>query len=277
MKKKRSFRRLLSYEFRIGAKVTVFRYMFICLMLLMLIGSVAYQAHQTGQPLRFWDMYSDMWMGVPIYVDNQISQFKLPVLIVFMVTFMLFLVGSYPKQDMQGYGKYEFLYASRKRWWVSKCIWVFLNILAYYAVLMLMLAVFTLVQAKSLESLSVSLSATFLSVGKSKTGFLCNVVLLPLLTAEALGMLQTFVGVFLKPIYGYVVIETVIIVSAYKENPFLIGNYMMMLRNRFFVPGPSMEFKVGVIICIILYVILFLGGYVLIRHRDILLREDELD
>ncbi|RHR21907.1 hypothetical protein DWX43_23125 [Clostridium sp. AF19-22AC] len=277
MKRKQSLCKLLAYEFKIGSKLTIYRYIFTSILLMFIIGLLIYHAHQTGRHLQFWDMYTELWEGVPIYIKGRTSEFKLPVLIVFTQTLMLFLVGSYPRREMQGYGKYEFLYTSRRKWWFSKCVWVSSNILLFYVLLMLILAILVLVQEKNIIFLSLDSSSIFITADRNRVQMLLNVVLLPFLVSETLGMIQTFIGIFLKPIYGYVISEAIIIVSAYKLNPLLIGNYMMMLRNRFFVPESNIGLREGVITCLGVYIFLFYIGCILIRKADILAKGNELD
>lgn len=277
MKKKQSLCKLLTYEFKIGSRLTISRYIFTSIMLMFVIGLLIYQAHQTGQRLQFWDMYTELWEGVPIYIKGRTSEFKLPVLIVFTQTLMLFLVGSYPRREMQGYGKYEFLYTSRRKWWLSKCVWVSSNILLFYILLMLILAILVLIQEKSISFLSLDSASIFTEAGRNRAQILLNIVLLPFLVSETLGMMQTFIGIYLKPIYGYVISEAIIIVSAYKLNPLLIGNYMMMLRNRFFVQESNIGLREGVITCLAVYILFFYIGCILIRKADILVKGNELD
>lgn len=277
MKKKQSLCRLLAYEFKIGSKLTIYRYIFTSILLMFVIGLLTYHAYQTGQHLQFWDMYFELWEGVPIYIKGRTSEFKLPVLIVFTQTLMLFLVGSYPRREMQGYGKYEFLYTSRRKWWFSKCAWVFSNILLFYVLLMLILVIPVLVQEKSISFLSLDSTSIFMASGRNRAQILLNVVFLPFLVSETLGMIQTFISIFLKPIYGYVISEAIIVVSAYKLNPLLIGNYMMMLRNRFFVPEANIGLREGVMTCLSVYILFFYIGCKLIRKADILVKGNELD
>ncbi len=276
MRQKKNFINLLKYEFKIDFRMAGMRYLFCCFIIIFIICLLMHHSYQSGEQVQFWDLYMELWEGIPEYVKGRTSCFKLPVLIMLTQTIILFLIGNIPKQGMKGYGRFEFIYSSRRKWWVSKCMWVFINILLFYMILILMLSLFIIIKEKDIELMHLGTSINYQLIDVSKRVFVLNILLLPIFVSEVLGIIQTFIGVFFKPIFGYVVAESIIVVSAYKVSPLFIGNYQMMMRNRLFSGKSEIDLTRGTIICFVLYTVLFICGSFFIKKEDILAL-DELD
>ncbi|MDD3278020.1 MAG: hypothetical protein PHG16_03950 [Lachnospiraceae bacterium] len=274
MKSRVPLRKLIWYDLRVGTKVNIYRYLFATVILVFISELVLLLAHDNHLSLQLWDLFYQIFEGLPEYTKERESQFQLPVLLMMFQLFMLFTIGSYPKQDICGYGRNVFLESgSRKRWWGSKCVWLCVNIMVYYVLAIFILAICLWVQGSPV-SFKVTDSMTFQQVGKNTVSFFGNLLLLPLLVSETMGILQLFIGVFLRPIWGYGVSIALLVISAYKVNPLLIGNYFMMARNRYFSLDGKLSMTEGSIVCLILFLgIMILGSWMMGRY-DILNKGD---
>lgn len=274
MKNKVSLRKLIWYDLRVGTKVNLYRYLFAIVILVFISELVLLLAHDNSLSLQFWDLLYKIFEGLPEYKKERASQFQLPVLIMVFQLFMMFIIGSYPKQDICGYGRNVFLESgSRKRWWISKCVWMCVNIIVYYVAAVFILGICLSIQ-ESIHSFKIADSMIFQQVGKDSVSFLINLLLLPLFTSETIGILQLFIGVFIKPIWGYTFSIALLVISSYKVNPLLIGNYFMMARNRYFSLDGKLGVAEGSIVCMILFIgVVILGSWIIGRY-DILNKED---
>lgn len=266
MKNRASLHKVVSYDLRVGNRQIAARYLVSAAIIIFLCGLLVEEGKIEGISGSFWDLCVSFFGGVEEYnrLDRN-SQFRLPVFLILHQFFMLFLVGSYPKENMERNGIHVFTECGdRKKWWLSKCIWVAVNISVYYA----MTYIFLKLLAVGIEKYATVIRSSELIVQAGGMGveLLANLFLLPLLASIAMGMIQLFIGIFLKPIWGYVIICFLVVLSAYKTNIWFIGNHIMMLRNRFFSAG-----KIGLTegVCVDLFIIalcLILGSLFIQRY-----------
>lgn len=266
MRNKTSLHKVAAYDFRVGNRQIAVRYLVSVAVILFLCGLLAEECKIEGISGDFWELCFSFFGGVEEYnrLDRN-SQFRLPVFLILHQFFMLFLVGSYPKENMEKNGIHVFTECrDRKKWWLSKCIWVAVNISFYYAMTYIFLKLLAVVIVKNTNG--IGNSEFIVQAGGMRVELLANLFLLPLLASVAMGMIQLLAGIFLKPIWGYVIICFLVVLSAYKTNIWLIGNHIMLLRNRFFSAG-----KIGLTegVCVDLLIIalcLILGSFFIQRY-----------
>ena len=64
-----------------------------------------------------------------------------------------FLVMSYPKNDLEGVGlNVLILSKSKKIWWISKCLWIFVSVFSIYLLIGIIAMLFTLLSGGTLEA-----------------------------------------------------------------------------------------------------------------------------
>lgn len=275
MNEKRSCRffKEMQYELQIGAKLTKTRYIE-CLIVFSLLTIILIRNEEY---INYWDLCTRLWQGIPKYTRDGTTVFQLPIFQIIIHTFMLFLVGSYPTREIQEYGKYGFLYTTRKRWWVRKNIWVSINILIYYFMLNMVIIIGTLLNTKKLSSLSMSTSYVATYMQKGRQEIILGLIVVPILISFLFGIFQLFFSTYLRGVYGYIIIELLLVVSAYFTSPMLIGNYILLLRTDFFESESNIFLKVGICYSLVAYVILFVIGYFLITKKDVLYKKSGAD
>ena len=266
MKNKTALHKVAAYDLRVGNRQVAVRYLVSVAVIVFLCGLLAEECKIEGTSGSFLDLCFSFFGGIEEYnrLDRN-SQFRLPVFLMLHQFFMLFLVGSYPKENMEKNGIHVFTECGdRIKWWLGKCTWVAMNISLYYAVTYMFLKVMAVGIAKNTNA--TGNSEILIQAGGMSGEFLANLFLLPLLASLAMGMIQLMAGIFLKPIWGYVIICFWVVLSAYKTNVWFIGNHIMMLRNRFFSAG-----KIGLMegVCVDLFIIvmcLILGSLFMQRY-----------
>lgn len=272
-KEKRNYLKAIKYEFIVGARITKGRYIVTIFLFLLIVRFLIFQGN-----INFWDFCVKLWEGIPVYKRSENSVFILPALLMFVQTVLFFVVGSYPTKEIQDYGKFSFLYSSRKQWWVRKSVWIFVNIGIFFVVLYFMIGLGTVIKTKDWSSLSIINASVAKEMSASNyRRLLVWCFLLPFMVSEVFGILQLFISVYVKPIYGYLMIEIILVLSAYFTNPFLIGNYMMLLRADVFLQNSCINLEWGTVYCILLYTFLFTIGFILISTKDILYKKDDVD
>lgn len=269
MKHKKRFERIISYDMKVGIWQVRYRYLLAAAFLLIFILTMIQRAWNNDMSIQFWDILYSMFEGVSPYIPNRGNQLELPVFLIVFELLMFFIVGSYSKSDILGYGRYVFLAVkSRKIWWLSKCIWVSSNVLLYHLLTWGLLAGIVLIVNPS-EGFKLSCSYVYKQTGENLVLFLSNLVCLPILTSIMIGLFQMLIGFIMKPVLGYGAVIALLVVSVYYDSVWFPGNYLMMLRNQFMV-SEGVELKFGIIFNGVLIVFILMVGISWIRKKDIL-------
>lgn len=94
-------------------------------------------------------------------------------------------------------------------------------------------------------------------------------LILPMLCACTIAVVQLTISVFAGAIAGYIVSIVYLVVSVYWVSPFLMGNYLMIIRNNRLCAG-GMDAAAGIISCIIVMVVSIVSGSVYFNRKNIL-------
>ena len=94
-------------------------------------------------------------------------------------------------------------------------------------------------------------------------------LILPMLCACTIAVVQLTISIFAGAIAGYIVSIVYLVVSVYWVSPFLMGNYLMIIRNNRLCAG-GMDAAAGIISCIIVMVVSIVSGSVYFNRKNIL-------
>lgn len=94
--------------------------------------------------LGFLAYFTNILQGMPPYIKTDDSVFTIPVSWFLFYAFLFFMVGFYPLSDLYGAGKKTLILSgSRFKWLWSKYIWTVINVIMYYAAMILVIAAVT--------------------------------------------------------------------------------------------------------------------------------------
>lgn len=190
---------------------------------------------------------------------------------------VLYASLSYPYRDLMGFGQQVLVREnSRVTWLLSKCIWVALTCLLGCTIIVLVAAIWTLVQGQGLTTVlhSDALYLAAMLIGPFKAdmldgaGFmLCIVVVLC-----SLSLLQLFLSIFLRPSISFLSMILLLIASAYAQTWYLPGNYLMFVRWGGFVEG-GVDMWVGMMLCLGVALVFGVVGFGYFCKMDLVDRE----
>ena len=190
-----------------------------------------------------------------------------------------FMTLQYPFQDMQGFGQQILIRTKgRTAWWLSKCGWNLCSILFYHGLVFLTTALFCWVsQASFFDGFHKPLIYAVFQVQKpdmmpADTVWHGSMVLLPVLVSLGLSLLQMSLALFIKPVFSFFAIASLMISSAYFTSPYLLGNYGMVLRYHV-VMTDGVNIQDGVILSVAVLLLAVAIGGVGFLHYDILNRD----
>lgn len=222
------------------------------------------------------DYLVEIFKGMKVYdITNKSpsNSFEIPVIWLMINLYLTYIVGSYPLNDLYGYGQQVLVHSkSRCQWWLSKCIWNICSVLVFYLIGYLVIFIFSLCTGDISFTLNhdINLLVSQVNTSKFKSAdvFLVT-VLLPIFTSVALCLLQMVVAFLSRPIFGCIVVICILVASAYNCLPFLIGNYLMILRNSVVIPN-GVSTVVGISAGILLSVFSIIAGNIWFKKFDIL-------
>lgn len=186
---------------------------------------------------------------------------------------------SYPRRDLTSYGQQILIRMDRKiSWWISKCIWIVLNSVLSFLVYALIILIFATVNGVPLcfenqPELTLNLFVNYYELAPTLSLSGIKVIslslLLPLAFLISAALLQLFLSLIIPPIFAFFITLSVLITSAFLTNPFLIGNYGMVLRSSSLVEGgvtPTQGFLIFALLAIAVVIV----GFHVIKRINIL-------
>lgn len=197
-------------------------------------GSAVSAGHDVSG-LSFADNVALLFAGSQPYEYRAGVLFMPPIGWLLMLMLVLYVTLSYPYRDLHGFGQQVLMRGgSRRSWWVSKCVWVAGMTGLAVVVLLVVAAIWTLIQGQSFD---MDLHGALLYVARGPVERLrmqetsaWPFVLGALVTLLAIDWLQLALSLVLRPSIAYLGILLYLIFSAFAQHPLLVGNALMLVR-----------------------------------------------
>lgn len=240
--------------------------------------ALASAARGADVPLTLGNLVASALGGMGRFLPSPSEPFELPVAWVVTLLLPAYATLGYPYRDLEGFGQ-KVLVASgaRRHWWLSKCLWVTMCVLAYWC---LFFGVAAVISTAVNGSLSLFVSADLprvlgvdLFTSFDTQEFALFIVAVPLISV-ALCLGQLCVSLVLRSVLSFAVTFAVLFVSAfYYDNPLLIGNYLMAFRSHGLVVD-GFQPMWGLMLAVFVSVASLVVGGLLFSRKDILGKGD---
>lgn len=181
------------------------------------------------------------------------------------------LIGYYPHDDINGYGKQIFIRCSDKTKWLSgKMTWAIATVLSFYICTFTMLFVFALFFGydMSLKYHSEIIWMTNnIDVPDIKTSvIIINGIILPIIYSIVMSMVQMCISLGTNAILGFLCIMTYDFATLFFTGRFFLANYVMILRNTGYVEKyNTIE---GCIVLIVIFILTVFVGRLIINRKQ---------
>lgn len=219
------------------------------------------------------DYFLNVFGGMKEYVQRRDNPFEVPVLWMAIQILVAFSVYIYPVQDLYSRGTYTLLkYQTRRRWWMSKCIWAVVQVIVIYTAFYLGIAAAMLYCGVGKEAFHQCIADTILGIPIQYTSsifWLC--ILFPLLNSLLNALVQMNLSLMTGPVISMGFMMAYQIASAYIMSPFLLGNYSMLFRLSGVVRD-GLSTLPGVITQIAVMIVSCIAGTIYFRKYDVLER-----
>lgn len=271
------FYKLLRYDFYHG----VFKNCIKLIPLMLFCVAICYgfandlKLYSTGPEmiLSTGNYFALLFSGMAPYIPSPDNQFQIPLIWLFIHTYLIWFLGSYASSDLKGVGQTVLLRCgSRIKWWNSKTIFCIAGTTVYY--LAILLSAFLMGMFLGTPSLllaqpfaAMQMSAEFVELRLSTQ--LITVYLLPFLVLLTMSLVKLVLDFVFTPAISMITVVVIYIASIYYNSPFLIGEYSMLMRHRTTTDNGIHELY-GIALCAIIIAVVYLVGRLKFKSYDIL-------
>ena len=231
------------------------------------------------QKLTIGDMLLYALGGAKHFVIEETVAFPFPVQWMLVILIIAFTSLRYPVDNLSGYGRHIIILSgSRRAWWISKCVWLMINVCIYYFIMLLSAASFALfVGAECNLNINEFLLRLLMLNFRELVPMPWNIVvplLLHIFTVYVLCMLQMLLSFFIRPLMSFFITSAILVFSLFFSSPFLIGNLAMPLRTENITTDEPISIGLGFVLCLSLCIVIFVIGLIKVNRMDILTKED---
>lgn len=239
-----------------------------------------YKMYSANVQISVGDIIFYHFGGMAKYILSAEKVFEFPVIWMVFFVIILFATLSYPNSNLQGFGNKILVKGqSRIKWWLVKCVWnMICNLILFFLIFII---VFAFCQINSipfhmqvngeLQSVLFQLDANTRLASKTTMPF--TELLLIFMTSVAICQLQMLLDLWIKPIYSFLCMCALLLVSAYFQSNLMIGNYAMLIRHSW-INEQGINCNVGILVLAILIVLSVIIGVIRFRNYDII-QEDK--
>lgn len=193
----------------------------------------------------------------------------------FLLMLQILMPLDYPVHSMELWGSQYLVRTGRRFWWLSKSIYILAVNLLTFGIYLCTAVLFCAVHG---IGLTMDGSAGFykmlfgaadlsdfqmLSVSEN----ILLLIVLPLAAICAMSMMQLFISVWFHPIAAYLVTVSILVLSVFFRQPWLLGNHGMAIRSAM-IDGGGIAPYTAVLWCAGFYIAVFLIGLICIRKKD---------
>lgn len=275
-------KRVIWYDISNGIVKNIWKYI-VLFMLCMLICLQAYRdaninfLYETAAmtPLSITDYYTNFLVGRGWNADSRFSvtsPIDLPPYWLCLNIFLAFIVAYYPERDLKEFCAISVLrMGSRKKWWAGKCLWIGASVILSYLVLFFSGMIFSVLTNR--EWIWGLQYQAGLWQRAEKTPFFLMYVFIPIMATIILGMAQTILSFCFTSEIGFLAVICYLLVSVFERSYFLLGNFLMLVRNDCFEQGGLSVYMEAVIV-VIAMIVLYVTGQHFVMRCNIFTRND---
>ncbi|WP_314064905.1 hypothetical protein [uncultured Vagococcus sp.] len=238
-----------------------------------------YLFQQPKSPVTFGDIWFYAYGGMKPYHPSPENAFQFPVIWLVLYLSIAFILLNYPLRDFEGGGLQRLIrFQARYRWWVSKCAWNISCTMVLHLVFVCVLVILSIGQGIPitreihLDLIKLLFELDIRTELIQRFTIPVSILLAPLLLSIFLNLFQMLLSLFVKPVFSFFTITSVLLSSTYLLDTAAIGNYGMVLRYSWVLPM-GVSYPVGMVVSMIFIVLSVITGWIRCHFFDILSKE----
>ena len=219
------------------------------------------------------DLIIFFFKGEAIF-STKTGNFPIPVTYLAIQIIVAILVGYYPYDDINGYGKQIFIRCQDKgKWLISKIVWSISAVLLFYFftyIILCMFAYFIGFDMSFEYHKEIIWATNNIEIPNIEpVTIIINGILMPVLFSIVISLIQICISLGTNAIIGFLIIMIYDYVAIFFSSKFFLSNYIMILRNTEYgmVKYNKLE---GLIIFIIIYIFAMLIGKLIVNKKQLI-------
>ena len=233
------------------------------------------------------DLFTEIFHGCDPVGQNINPDIKIivPYLWFSIFVFAVFISFDYMHNDLTQFGIQILSRTSKRRfWWISKCAWCYLSSIWFYSIFAITTVVFAIINGydifgtNNVETLNIladrSVVYSYIGIAQLSLKHILSILLMPLIVISALNMIQMLLCLFIKPMYGYLLIIGVVTFGIISDSPVAISRIGMVTFNNMYFESAYNE-VMGILICTAINIICIIIGTVYFKKYDIIPSQDK--
>lgn len=156
-----------------------------------------------------------------------------------MIMLVIYIFADYMYDDMNGLGVQKITRIGKRRWFVSKCVWIILEtVICVSLIYLIPLVIACVMHGNAVPAVKDELlnMTGFYGMLKDRETFNMNFVVVPFACCMTLAVWTSVLGMILEPAKAFMSMSIYIVVGVYYMSPYLIGNQLMLSRNPYINP-----------------------------------------
>lgn len=200
---------------------------------------IVYYNEQEVPVVSCMDFLMYLFAGMKPYVPSPTEGFSFPIKWFLLYSLLFYSTLYFPQKDLQTTG-INVMARTGKRisWWISKCIWNGSFVLLAYIAMIGTVVTFCAWKDVPIEmDLSMISIVDILRVEEPfhmiQKEAILTLTVLPFVTAMGISLFEMTLTLFVNPLFAFLIVEVVLVASAYSTVGIFVGNYMMAVRSEF--------------------------------------------
>lgn len=208
---------------------------------------------------------------IPYMMSGSEEAFNIPPYWSLYLIYFILLIGKMTGQFSKKYEQQMLLrIESRKRWWLEINFKIVLECAGYLVATGICFLIFSLCTRTQIRGINIEVLREYLGIEviekKRVETILIGIIFFLALLAFA--YIQQVVSMVTNAVVGILISVAVLVTSVYQIHPFLIGNYLMEIRQEmFYMEGINAEVQGAVNAVLILIMVII--GYQILKRKDL--------
>lgn len=266
--------RLIKYDLKCGFAYN--RIKFIIAFVFILANCVYFNMITEGiqiDNVSLGDLIIFFFKGEAVF-SSKTGNFPIPITYLGFQIIVAILIGYYPYDDINGYGKQIFIRCQdKKKWLTSKVAWSISTVLLFYFCTYIILILFSLVSGFDMSfeyHKEILMQTNNIEIPNiESTTIIVNGILMPIVYSMVVSLIQICISLGTNAIIGFLTTMIYAFVAVFFTSKFFLSNYIMILRNTEYstVKYDKLE---GFITLIIVYIFAILMGRLIINKKQLI-------
>ena len=275
------------YDMKIGFVRDIYK--FIIIIIITLAGCIWFdgilstniQANVVSDNHSIINIFAYFFKGCAPKNASDQKIFELPIVWLLFQMYLMFILGKYPYSEMNdNHGAFVLIKGkSKKRWYLSKCVWNGIVVLSYYICCYGTILIYGIINGYDMNCKfatpidDIALKSFVVPIEEISPLGIMALFIIPIITSFSLANIQFMISTITSSVIGFVCSIIILVSSAFYMNVFLIGNTTMWSRFEYFLGG-NIKPVTGMIVALLFSVVSIIVGMIIFLHKDILIKDN---